>query len=330
MPAHFSRTLLSLTAAATLGVSLTGCGQGESTAGGGGGEYPSEPITFVVPYAAGGPTDVTARALAPCLSDELGQPVVAENVPGGSGALGLQEVIASEPDGHTLGIVSTGMVVLTPLVNDLDYGKEDISPIGVISRVPMNLVVGQDSPYQTAEEFFAAAEENPGQLNVAVSGSSTPQAIELQRLEDEYGIDLTVVAFDGSAGATAALLGGHADAAFINDAPEVSERIEDGSFRPLLTSGSERQKHIPDVPIFADLGYENLDLAVTTYGLAGPAGLPEEVVTTASDALQTCLQNEQTVQAIGERFVPETYGGPEVLQEYLDEGAEVYQSILGE
>ncbi|MFI7481601.1 tripartite tricarboxylate transporter substrate binding protein [Kocuria sp. M1R5S2] len=329
MNAHFSRSLVSLTAAAALGVSLTACAQGEA-GGGSGGEYPSEPVTFIVPYAAGGPTDVTARALAPCLSEELGQEVVAENVPGGSGALGLQEMTSAEPDGHTLAIVSTGMVVLTPLVNDLDYGKEDVTPIGVISRVPMNLVVGKDSPYRTAEEFFAAAQENPGTLNVAVSGSSTPQAIELQRLEDDHGVDLTVVAFDGSAGATTALLGGHADAAFINDAPEVSDRIEDGSFRVLLTSGEERQEHIPDTPTFVDLGYEDLTLAVTTYGLAGPAGLPEDVVSTAGGALETCLQNEETVQAIGERFVPETYGGPEELQRHLDEGAEVYQSILGE
>ncbi|MBG6215596.1 tripartite-type tricarboxylate transporter receptor subunit TctC [Arthrobacter sp. CAN_A6] len=328
MTTRFPRTLASFAVVTGFGLSVAACGQSGSTTGTSD-EYPSEPITFLVPYEAGGPTDVTARALAPCLGDELGQPVVAENVPGGSGAVGLQRMIGEDADGHTLAIVSTGMVVLTPLVNKLEYSKEDITPIGVISRVPMNLVVGEDSEFQTVEDFIAAAEENPGQLNVGVSGSSTPQAIELQRLEDEHGVDLTVVPFEGSAGATTAVLGGHADAAFINDAPEVSERIEDGSFRVLLTSGEERQEHIPDTPTFVDLGYEDLTLAVTTYGLAGPAGLPEDVVSKASDALDTCLQDEQTAQAIGERFVPETYGTAEDLQRYLDEGAEVYPAIVG-
>lgn len=327
MTARFSRTLISLTVATGGALFVAGCGQ-SGGASQGGAEFPSEPITFLVPYEAGGATDVTARALAPCLSEELGQPVVAENVPGGSGSVGLQRMIGEDSDGHTLAIVSTGMVVLTPLVNGLDYGKEDITPIGVISRVPMNLVVAEGSPYLTAEEFFAAAEESPGELNVGVSGSSTPQAIELQRLEDEFGIDLTVVPFEGSAGATTAVLGGHADAAFINDAPEVSERIEDGSFRVLLTSGDTRQPHIPETPTFVDLGYEDLTLAVTTYGLAGPAGLPEEVVSTTSDALEACLQSEQTVGAIGERFVPEAYEPAEELQRYLDEGAETYSSIV--
>ena len=326
MNKKFVRTARVLAGVGVMSVAVVSCGNtaGSQSAG----AYPTEKIRFIVPYAAGGPTDVTARALAPCLGKELGQSVVAENVAGGSGALGMQKLIGSKADGHTVAIVSTGMTVLTPLVNDLDYSKDDITPIGVISHVPMNLVVGKDSSYKDAKAFIAAAKANPGKLNVAVSGSSTPQAIELQRLEDKYGVDITVVPFDGSAGATTALLGGHADAAFINDAPEVSARIEDGSFKALAVSAEDRQKHLPDTPTLVELGYPDLTLAVTTYALAGPAGLPDEATSKLAGSLETCLKDAKTVEIIGERFVPEKFDNAETLQGILDEGATVYKTML--
>ena len=329
MPGRFSRPLATASIVATLGLALTGCGPNAASSNDSAASYPTKPITFIVPYAAGGPTDVTARALAPCLSNQLGKPVVAENAAGGSGAVGLQKMIGKEADGHTLALITTGTVALTPLANSLDYSKDDVTPIGVVSRVPFNLVVGKDSPYNTAEEFFAAAKDSPGTLNVGVSGASTPQAIELQRLRDQYDVDLSVVPFDGSAGATTALLGGHSHAALLNDAPEISERIEDGSFRVLATTGEERQAHIPDTPTLAELGYEDLTLAVTTYGLAGPAGLPTEVVEAVGGALEECLQDPRTIEAIGKRFIPEQYGNSQDLQRYIDEGAHTYEAILG-
>jgi tripartite-type tricarboxylate transporter receptor subunit TctC len=240
----------------------------------------------------------------------------------------MQKLISSKADGLTVAIVSTGMTVLTPLVNDLDYSKDDITPIGVISHVPMNLVVGKNSSYKDAKAFIDAAKANPGKLTVAVSGSSTPQAIELQRLKDQYGVDLTVVPFDGSAGATTAVLGGHADAAFINDAPEVSARVEDGSFRALAVSAKNRQKHLPDTPTLVELGYPELTLAVTTYALAGPAGMPGEITSKLASTLETCLKDPKTVETIGQRFVPEKFDDAEALKGILDEGAAVYKTML--
>lgn len=326
MNKKIARTAGVLASVGIMSVAVVGCGNTAGAQSGAG--YPSEKIRFIIPYAAGGPTDVTARALAPCLGKELGQSVVAENVAGGSGALGMQKLISSKADGHTVAIVSTGMTVLTPLVNGLDYSKDDITPIGVISHVPMNLVVGKDSPYKDAEAFIAAAKANPGKLNIGVSGASTPQAIELQRLEEQYGVDITVVPFDGSAGATTALLGGHADAAFINDAPEVSDRIKDGSFKALAVSSGERQKHLPDTPTLVELGYPDLTLAVTTYALAGPAGLPDEATSKLAGSLETCLKDSKTIETIGERFVPEKFDDAKTLKGILDEGATVYKTLL--
>ncbi|WP_347754691.1 tripartite tricarboxylate transporter substrate binding protein [Agrococcus sp. ProA11] len=291
--------------------------------------FPQGDIRFVVPYSAGGPTDVTARALAPCLGDELGTNIIAENITGGSGSVGLQDMISKPADGQTIAIVSPGMVALSPIANGLDYSREDVAPIGVISYSPMILVVGQDSPYASAEDYFAAAEEAPGTLTVGVSGASTPQAIELQRLADEYGIEVTVVPFDGSAGAITALLGGHVDSIFVNDQEDVVQRIESGEFSALAVSSPERQSHLSETPTLSELGYDDLTLAVTIYALAAPAGTPDDVVATLSDALESCLTNDETVAAIGENYVPAEYQTADDFDGFLAEAEEVYTRILG-
>ncbi len=333
MSRKHNRSLIA--ASAMMGVALlAGC----SSAGGAGssaapeGEsaaFPSGDIRFVIPYAAGGPTDVTARALAPCLGDTLGTNVIAENVTGGSGSVGLQDMISKPADGQTIAIVSPGMVALSPIANGLDYSREDVASIGVISYSPMILAVGSGSPYSTAEEFFAAAQEAPGTLTVGVSGASTPQAIELQRLADEYDVSVTVVPFDGSAGAITALLGGHVDSVFVNDQEDVVQRIESGEFTALAVSSPERQEHLPETPTLVELGYEDLTLAVTIYALAAPAGTPEDVITTLSDALEGCLTDQETVDAIGENYVPAEYQTAEDFDGFLAEAEEVYTRILG-
>lgn len=334
MSRKHSRSLV--TAGAIMGVALlAGCSsagagtEGSEAPAGEGAAFPAGDIRFVIPYSAGGPTDVTARALAPCLGTELGTNVIAENVTGGSGSVGLQDMISKPADGQTIAIVSPGMVALSPIANGLDYSREDVASIGVISYSPMILNVGANSPYSTAEEFFAAAEEAPGTLTVGVSGASTPQAIELQRLADEYGVQITVVPFDGSSGAITALLGGHVDSIFVNDQEDVVQRIESGEFTALAVSSPERQAHLEDVPTLAELGYEDLTLAVTIYALAAPAGTPDTAVTALSGALQTCLTDEATIDAIGEDYVPAEYQDGADFDGFLQEAEEVYTAMLG-
>jgi tripartite-type tricarboxylate transporter receptor subunit TctC len=319
-------------AGAILGVALlAGCSSaaGNTAPEGDGAAFPSGDVRFVIPYSAGGPTDVTARALAPCLGDELGVNVIAENITGGSGSVGLQDMISKPADGQTIAIVSPGMVALSPIANGLDYSREDVASIGVISYSPMILAVPGDSPYASAEEFFAAAEDAPGTLTVGVSGASTPQAIELQRLADEYGVEVTVVPFDGSAGAITALLGGHVDSVFVNDQEDVVQRIESGDFNALAVSSPDRQAHLEDVPTLAELGYEDLTLAVTIYALAAPAGTPDAALASLSGALEGCLADEATIDAIGEDYVPAEYQTGADFDGFLAEAEEVYSAMLG-
>ena len=283
----------------------------------------------VVPYGAGGPTDLTARAYGASLEEQLGQTVVVENLPGGSGAIATQELIAAEPDGHTLSLVTAGTLVLTPLANEVGYSKDDVTPIGVMAEVPSVLAVGSGSPYQSAADFSTAAEQQPGVVTVGVPGASTPQAIELQRLREEYGVEVTAVPFNGNAEMTTALLGGNVDAVLINASSDVTANIDAGQFRPLAVSSEERLSWLPDTPTLAESGFPELTLSGSTFGLAGPAGMPEEVVTVLEDALRTAHDDPEVVEQVGEEYIDEEFRGADELQEVLDRTQEVYEPLLG-
>ncbi|SEK39372.1 Tripartite-type tricarboxylate transporter, receptor component TctC [Blastococcus sp. DSM 46786] len=307
-------------------------GGGTAAEGGGGGDassYPTESIRMIVPYGAGGPTDLTTRTVGACIEEELGQTVVVENLPGGSGALATTELVAAEPDGYTLSLVTAGTMVLTPLANEVGYTKDDITPVGVMTEVPSVLAVGENSPYATAEDFFAAVEAQPGTVTVGTPGASTPQAIELQRLAEEHGVQVTAVPFNGNAEMTTALLGGNVDAVLINASSDVVQNIESGAFVPLVASPEERLSWLPDTPTFTELGYDGLTLSGSTFGLAGPAGLPDDVVSTLEDTLQTCLDKPEVQQTLGEEYVLEEFAGAEELGGVLDRTQEVYEPILG-
>lgn len=311
-----------------LAVVLAGCGEDEEGGGGSGG-YPSDDIRLLVPYAAGGPTDLTTRTVGSCLESELDTTVVVENLPGGSGALATTQLVGAEPDGHTLSLVTAGTMVLTPLANEVGYTVEDITPIGVMADVPSVLAVGGDSPYSSAEDLIAAAEAEPGSVDVGVPGASTPQGIELQRLADDHDVEFTVVPFDGNAEMTAALLGGNVDAVLINASQDVTANIDSGDVIPLIASSEERLSWLPDVPTFTELGFDGLTLSGSTFGLAGPAGLPDDVVGTLEDTLRTCLETDEVREGIGEQYVPEEFAGADALAEVLDETQQVYEPILG-
>jgi tripartite-type tricarboxylate transporter receptor subunit TctC len=191
------------------------------------------------------------------------------------------------------------------------------------------LAVGQDSQYASAEDLFAAAEASPGTVNIGVPGASTPQAIELQRLADEHGVEFSVIPFNGNAEMTTALLGGNVDGVLINASLDVVENIDAGTFVPLVASSEDRLSWLPDTPTFTELGYEGLTLSGSTFGLAGPAGLPDEVVSTLEDTLEQCLSQDDVREGIGVQYVPEEFRGAEELAEVLDETQEVYEPILG-
>ena len=317
--------LVALMALATALVSCTGGGSGESAE-----DYPSDDVRLLVPYGAGGPTDLAARTVAQYFEGEFDQTVLVENLAGASGAQAMNELIASQSDGYTLAIFTGGTLVITPLAQGLDYGPGDIAPIGLITEIPSTLIVRADSEYEMAEDFFTAAEENPGQLNVGTPGASTPQAIELQRLQEEYGVEVSQIPFRGNAEMTSALLGGNVDAVFINASEDVLANIDGGEFRPLAVSTAERVEYLSDVPTLKELGYEELTLANSFFALGAPADTPDEIISELESTLQEALQDEEVREQLGEQYIPEEFIGSQELKERVEELQAAYEPVLQE
>ncbi|RBY74843.1 tripartite tricarboxylate transporter substrate binding protein [Blastococcus sp. TF02-09] len=322
------------TAPALIAVSvlaLAACGDDDGGSSGGGeaaADYPTDDINLYVPYAAGGPTDLAARTIASCMEEEFGQTVVVENREGASGSIGMQAMLAEDPDGYTLSLIAVPASATNPLQGeDVGYTNDDYVPIAAVTEIPSVLAVGADADYADAEAFFQAAQDDPGGINVGVPGTTTSQAMELTRMAEEYDTELTLVPFSGNAEMTAALLGGNVDAVFINSSQDVLSNIEAGDFVPLAVSTPEPVDYI-DAPPLAEVGFPELTNSVSVFGLAAPAETPEEVVGTLEDTVSTCLEKPETVEQLGEQYVPDEFIGTDAFQERIDEIVEVYGPIL--
>jgi tripartite-type tricarboxylate transporter receptor subunit TctC len=214
-----------------------------------------------------------------------------------------------------------------PLQDEVGYTNEDYIPIAAVTEIPSVLAVGADSEFADAEAFFAEAEANPGSLNVGVPGTTTSQAMELQRMAEEYDTELTLVPFTGNAEMTTALLGGNVDAVFINSSQDVLSQIEAGDFVPLAVSTPESVDYI-DAPPLAEVGFPELTNSVSVFGLAAPAETPDDVISTLEDTVSTCLEKPETVEQLGEQYVPDEFIGTDAFQDRIAEIVEVYGPII--
>lgn len=312
-------------------VLLTACVAEDGGEGGAAAQdYPADDITLYVPYAPGGPTDLAARTVGDCLAEDFGRNVVVENREGASGSLGMQAMIQGGTDGYSLSLIAVPASATNPLQEDVGYTNDDYVPIAAVTEIPSVLAVGQGSRFADADALFAEAEQNPGRVTVGVPGATTSQAMELRRLAEEYGVELSLVPFTGNAEMTTALLGGNVDAVFINASQDVLENIEAGSFVPLAISPEERVDYLPDVPTLAELGYPELTNSVSVFGLAAPAGTPDGVLQTLEDGVAACLEQPEVVEALGDQYVPEEFIGRDDFQARIDEIVEVYGPLLQE
>lgn len=306
---------------------LAGCAEDSTSVAAA--DYPSEDIRLLVPYTAGGPTDIAARAVGAHLEGELGRPVVVENLPGASGATAYVEMISAEPDGHTLSMTALPTAVLNYLSNDVGYTREDLAPVGVVTQVPSGIVVPADSPYQDVESLFEAARQDPQAITVGTPGATNTHAAETRRITQLYDIPLTVVPFEGNSEVQTALLGGNVSAGFANLSQDLLPAIEAGDLRVLAVGTEERLDYV-DAPTFVEAGYPELVQSTTTFGVIAPAGTPEEVVATLEDALRSASEDAAVVEALDPRYVPEEFLGSADLADLFAETEETFRGVVGD
>jgi tripartite-type tricarboxylate transporter receptor subunit TctC len=270
-----------IVAALVAAVVVTGSAQAQ--------DYPSRPITLVVPYAAGGGNDVMARIVAEKMSKTLGQQIVIENKGGAGGSIATRQVAKAAPDGYTLGLGGTGTLAINPtLYPNVGYDpRKDFSPVGLIATSALVVLTNPQVSATSISELIALAKREPGTLNYASAGVGSGIHLGAELFAAMAGIKLTHVPYKGSSPALTDLIGGHVSIYFSSLPPAIA-LVKEGKVRALAVTGSKRSDIFPNLPTVAEgalPGYE----AVLHYGIVAPAGTPRAIIDKLNAAMRAAL-----------------------------------------
>jgi tripartite-type tricarboxylate transporter receptor subunit TctC len=254
-------------------------------------EYPVRPIKLVVPYAAGGPTDVLARLVADYLGRDLKQATVVENKPGAQGAIAAEVVSRAEPDGYTLFVTAASIMVLNPLLyKKLPYDAEkDLRMLTIVTDLPVVMEVHPSVPAKTVQEFVAYAKANPDKLNFGSAGTGGTIHLAGEMFKQIAGVDMTHIPYKGAGPALTDLLSGNIQVMF-DTLSTALPPVRAGLLRPLGVSSAQRSPDLPDVPTVIESGYPDYQVGVW-FGLAGQAKLPDDIVKKIMASMDRALED---------------------------------------
>ena len=280
-------------------------------------EYPSRPIRLLVGFAAGGSTDVFARAIAPRLQALLGQPVVIENRPGAGGNIATEATARSAPDGYTLLLGTIGPLAINPtLYGNLSFDPlKDLTPVSLVGEVPNVLAVPVDRPFRSVADIIAAAKARPEALNFGSSGIGSAGHLAAEQLNLMAGIRTTHVPYRGGGALLPELIAGRVDYAFttaLNGIPQA----EAGKLRILGVPNGKRVPLLPDIPTIAESGLPGFD-GVDWAAMMAPPGLPAPILAKLNAAMQSVLREPELVAAMAARRLVLEASTPEALAEFL-------------
>ena len=289
-------------------------------------DYPEKTVDVIVPYPAGGGSDVIARNLVDEINNggDLGQKLQVINKPGGAGIVGVTEMVNAKPDGYTISISPPGPIYMHPALTDTPYDPlKDLTFVaGVTGGGPM-VVVPADSPYQTIEDLIGAAKANPG--SITMGGGPPAYAIPLALLTEQTGAQFQGVAFEGDAAMMTAILGHNIDAT-LNQAAGALPQVSAGTVRVLALFAPERSPLLPDVPTMIESGYDVTGEA--KYAMYAPAGVPDEVVDVLTEAVKKATAStalKEKSEAVGIELAYTTPGG---LKDYVTKEFEQVKKLV--
>ncbi|OJF94535.1 Bug family tripartite tricarboxylate transporter substrate binding protein [Pararhizobium antarcticum] len=279
--------------------------------------FPERPVTLVIPFAAGGSTDVVGRIIAQKMSDELGQQVVVQNVGGAGGSLGAANVARAEPDGYTILMATVATHALNPLIlKTKPYDAEkDFAPISLLVLVPNVLVVNPELPVKTVQELVALLKANPEQYSYASSGNGTPLHLSGELFKSMAGVSLQHVPYKGSGPALNDVIGNQVPIMFDN-LPSSSGHIKAGTLRALAITTAERAPSFPDVPTMAESGVPGYE-TYTWNALFAPAGTPPEIVARLNTAANTAMKDPTVMERMKEFSATIVGSTPEELATHV-------------
>jgi tripartite-type tricarboxylate transporter receptor subunit TctC len=289
--------------------------------------YPDRSVRVVLPFAAGGVADITARIVAEKLGDRLGQRFYVENQPGAGGIAAARTVISSAPDGYTLALLSNGTAISVSLFRKLPFDPlRDFEPISSLGFFDFVFSTGATSEFKTLGDFIAAAQAKPGALNVGTINIGSSQNLSAELFKTAAGIDFTIVPFRATPEVGVSLLQGDI-ALMIDSYASMKGNLADKKFRALASSGPKRSESTPDIVTVREGGVANYDV-VSWNALFAPAGTPPEIVKTLNGALRDILADADVKKRLLELGIEARASTPQELSARLKSDIEKWHDVI--
>ena len=278
--------------------------------------YPNQPIRLIVPFAAGGPSDVLARAFSQKLGEDLGQPVIIDNKPGAGTNLAAEFVARSKPDGYTIFLMMVGTQAINEtLYKKLNYNTvKDFAPITLVASSSLMLVANPSVPVKNVSELIAYAKANPGKVNFGSSGTGTPLHLGGELFNVQAGTDITHVPYKGAAPALTDVLGGQIQTAMIGT-PAALPYVKSGKLTPIGVTSLKRTPNAPEVPAIAET-LPNFEVELV-YALVAPTGTPNQIIKRLNAQMGTILNNPEIKTQLASRGFDVQTSSPEQLGAYI-------------
>jgi len=290
-------------------------------------DYPNKPIKLIVPYSAGGSSDVGARMIAKRLEEELGQTIVVENITGASGFVGWNKMMQSAPDGYTIAVFT--LPYITNYLNPENKRTENLDSVTPLVNHVWDTTawaVRPDSPFKNLNELLEYVKENPGKIKVGTSGAYTQHHIALIELE-KLGYKMEPVHTGGLADSLSMVLGGHIDVASLG-VGDVRKQADEGALVPLAVLDGERSEYLPDTPTFKEASGVDIK-AYAARGFAGPKGMPQEVIDKLNAAFEKVINDPEHVEEMRSLGLSVKYMDSETYKDFLKEVEKQYKETLG-
>ena len=259
-------------------------------------QYPSKSVRVVVAAPPGGLTDVVARSVSQFLQEKLGQPFVVENISGASSTIGAVQVTRSAPDGYTL-LVNPSLLVITPMLMSVQYDVvKDFTPVSNLGTVPLSVGINPGIPAKTLQEFIALAKATPDKFTWASESVGSVGHLTMERIQRDAGFKLLIVTYRGTSPALIDLIAGRVSA-MISPIPNLIEQFRGGTVRPLAVATKNRVSTLPDVPTLEEAGLPGIEIG-SWYGMWGPANMPQDVLAILNRAIADAMKTPRVTDRV--------------------------------